>query len=196
MRTKLSNILWGLFFIVVGIGFAGRAFSWWHFDIFFRGWWTLFIIIPCGISIIQNGVTTGSSIGLGIGVLLLLSQQGFLHPATIMRLIVPFIFIVIGLSIMFQSTLKRPKTIHFDNISGNNQFVATFSGQTIRFDNEVFTGANLSATFGGITADLRNAIINEDVEIICSAIFAGIDIYVPDNINVKVSSTPVFWRGR
>ena len=69
MRSRLSNILWGLFFILIGIGFAGNAFNLWDFNLFFPGWWTLFIIIPCGISILQDGFHSGSCIGLAIGVI-------------------------------------------------------------------------------------------------------------------------------
>ena len=69
---------------------------------------------------------------------------------------------------------------------------AAFSGQDMNFDGEVFEGAELSAVFGGIKCDLRNAIIEKDCAITASAIFGGIDIYVPDNVNVKISSNSVF----
>ena len=107
MRSRLSNILWGLFFVLIGIGFAGNAFNLWDFNLFFPGWWTLFIIIPCGISIIQNGFQTGSSIGLAIGVMLLLSRQGFFNMRLVGQLIVPVILIIIGLGIMFSNTFQK-----------------------------------------------------------------------------------------
>jgi hypothetical protein len=71
MRNRISNVLWGLFFIIIGVGFAGNLFFDWDFHLFFDGWWTLFIIIPCLISMIQNGFGTASTIGFIIGVLLL-----------------------------------------------------------------------------------------------------------------------------
>ncbi len=54
------------------------------------------------------------------------------------------------------------------------------------------TGATLTAVFGGVECDLRKAIINENQVINCSAIFGGIDIYVPSDIKVKIKSSSIF----
>ena len=50
----------------------------------------------------------------------------------------------------------------------------------------------MEAVFGGIKLDLREAIIKKDVVINARAIFGGIDILVPENINVVVSSSSMF----
>ena len=70
--------------------------------------------------------------------------------------------------------------------------VATFSSATFDYTGEVFEGARLDAVFGGIKCDLRGAIINGDCVINASTVFGGIDIYVPEGLNVKVSSNPIF----
>jgi predicted membrane protein len=69
---------------------------------------------------------------------------------------------------------------------------AIFSGCDIKYDNEIFEGAELTAVFGGVDCDLKNAIIEKDCAIQISAIFGGIDISVSDNVNVKVSSNCIF----
>lgn len=201
MKSK-TNLLLGLFFILLGVSFAGKAFGLWHFNIFFRGWWTLFLIIPCGISILQNGFRAGSVIGLGIGLLLFLSQYGIISSYVIGKLLIPLILVVIGISIILQNTINKPKTMHYVDYEDNTTYenyefhssdcTAIFSGQNMSFNHEPFTGANLNAIFGSITLDLRDAIINSDVEIVCSTIFGGIDIYVSPNVNIKVSATPIF----
>ena len=99
MNNK-SNILWGLFLICLGIGFAGNVFHIWHFRIFFRGFWTLLLIIPCAISISQKGPKTTSVLGLTIGILLLLSRQGILKRDIVGELIFPLILVVIGIGII------------------------------------------------------------------------------------------------
>ena len=43
---KAGNILWGIVLIVIGVIFALNALDITSIDIFFDGWWTLFIIIP------------------------------------------------------------------------------------------------------------------------------------------------------
>ena len=50
----------------------------------------------------------------------------------------------------------------------------------------------INAIFGGVKLDLKNAIIDQDVVINASAIFGGIDIYVPKNVKVKTKSVPIF----
>ena len=69
---------------------------------------------------------------------------------------------------------------------------AAFSGQDIRFDNEIFKGAELTAVFGGIKLDLRNAVFESDTVINACCIFGGADILLPDNVNIKVNSNSLF----
>ena len=44
---KLSNILWGIVLIILGVIIGLNALDITHIDIFFKGWWTFLIIIPC-----------------------------------------------------------------------------------------------------------------------------------------------------
>lgn len=194
MRSKLSNLLWGLFFVIIGIGFAGNAVLGWHFNLFFHGWWTLFIIIPFAIDLIQNGIRPWPLGGLLVGIFLLLASRGIVDGDILAKLIVPFIFILIGLSIIFKNFLLREYT-HHKNVQyqgGNSEYSAIFSGRTDRVTGEKFMGTTINAIFGGVDLDLRNAIIDEDVIINASAIFGGIDIFLPPNVKVKVSNVPIF----
>ena len=52
--TKLSKILWGVVLILVGGIFALNAFGVTDVEVFFDGWWTLFIIVPCFIGGISD----------------------------------------------------------------------------------------------------------------------------------------------
>lgn len=53
-------------------------------------------------------------------------------------------------------------------------------------------GANLDAVFGSVELDLKGAVIKQDQVINANAIFGGIEITVPTNVNVKIKSTPIF----
>lgn len=194
MKMKPSNLIWGLIFILAGVGFAGNVLDLWDFNLFFNGWWTLFIIIPCIVSLIQNGFSSGNVIGLTIGVLLLLSMQGIFDFAVIGKLIVPLIFIMIGLSIIFKNVFHRDGGIHV-NVKyqgGVSEHSAIFAGNSYRVTGEKFMGTTMNAIFGGVELDLTDAIIDEDVVINATAVFGGIDIKVPYNVKVKVSNVPVF----
>ena len=59
---KLNNILWGIVLIAVGVIGALNAFNLTHIDIFFNGWWTLFIIVPCSIGLITDHDKVGNLI--------------------------------------------------------------------------------------------------------------------------------------
>jgi hypothetical protein len=41
--------LWGIVLVAAGVLFALKALGIANIDVFFDGWWTLFIIIPCTI---------------------------------------------------------------------------------------------------------------------------------------------------
>lgn len=194
MRMKLSNVLWGLFFIIIGLGFAGNAFNLWNFKLFFNGWWTFLIIVPCVISLIQNGIRFWPVTGLIIGFMMFLSSQDMIDSSVIGKLIVPLILVLVGLSMIFKNMLHYD---HYNRIDvkyqgGNSEYSAVFSGNNYRVDGEKFFGTTISAVFGGFELDLRNAIIDEDIVINATAVFGGIDIFVPSNVKVKVSNVPIF----
>lgn len=193
---KLSKILWGIALIVIGGIFALNAFGITDIEVFFDGWWTLFIIVPCFIGIFSEREKTGNIIGLLIGVFLLLCCQNVLGFDMLWKLAIPAIIVIIGLKLIFNAVFgdKAAKMIVESRQNGNDVKTgcATFSGQDMNFDGEKFDGAEISAIFGGVKCDLRNAIIEKDCAVTASAIFGGIDIYVPDNVNVKISSNSIF----
>ena len=193
---KIESILWGIALIVVGVIIGGNALGITNINIFFDGWWTLFIIIPCFIGLFKEQDKTGNFIGLLIGVALLLVCQDILNWDLIWKLALPVILIIAGLSIIFKDTVggKFNKEIKRLNKNSNNlnECCATFSGQNVKIENEKFTGVNLTAVFGGVKYDLRNAIIESDVVINANSTFGGIEIYVPSNVNVKIKSTSIF----
>ena len=193
---KLSKILWGLALIAIGGIFALNAFGITDIEVFFDGWWTLFIIVPCFIGIFSEREKTGNIIGLLIGVFLLLCCQNVLGFDMLWKLAVPAIIVIIGLKLIFNAVFgdKAAKMIVESRQNGNDVKTgcATFSGQDMNFDGEKFDGAEISAIFGGVKCDLRNAIIEKDCAVTATAIFGGIDIYVPDNVNVKISSNSIF----
>lgn len=193
---KTGSILWGLVLIAAGVIIALNVFQITNIDIFFDGWWTLFIIVPCGIGLFTEREKTGNIIGIIVGVLLLLCCQNVLSFSILWKLLVPGIIVIIGLKMLLTGLFgnKANEMIKKLKMEGKSlkSTCATFSGSNLNYDGEVFEGAELTAVFGGIDCDLRNAIIDKDCAIQVSAIFGGIDIYVPAGVNVKVRSTSIF----
>ena len=110
------------------------------------------------------------------------------------KLIVPVIIAVIGIK-MILGGIGRNKGL-IKSMEANSDDMKTgfaaFSGQDIRFDNEIFKGAELTSVFGGIKCDLRNAVFEGDTVINACCIFGGADILLPDNVNIKVNSNSLF----
>ena len=98
---KLSKILWGIALIAVGSIFALKAFGVTNVEIFFDGWWTLFIIVPCLVGIFSEREKTGNIIGLLIGVFLLLCCQNVLSFDMFWKLAIPAIIVIVGLKMIF-----------------------------------------------------------------------------------------------
>lgn len=192
MRKRMSNTIWGLIFILFGLGIAGRALFGWNFTIFFDGWWTLFIIVPCALGLLEKGWGSGNGIGLLIGLFLFLGCQDFIPAGLFGKLLIPVILMIIGFSILFKGTFNGSKHVHINMEIGPNDYVGIFNGQKIRYPREKFNGCTANAVFGGVDIDLRDAIIDEDVVIEATAVFGGIDIFVPPHVRVKVSSVPLF----
>ncbi len=76
--------------------------------------------------------------------------------------------------------------------SHSAEYSAVFGENIVNYPHETFDGACINSIFGSVVLDLRDAIITSDVVINSTCIFAGADIIVPSNVNVKVHSIPIF----
>ncbi|MBP8979219.1 hypothetical protein KBG23_01965 [Candidatus Dojkabacteria bacterium] len=192
---KNSNkTIWGIALIAIGVIWGLKASGILNVNLFFKGWWTLFIIIPCLIGLIKDEDKIGNLIGIIIGCSILLLVQGIISFEKIGHLIFPAILVGCGLIVLFKNTIDAPTTKKIKEISKDKkgeEYFSTFSGQKIVLDEEI-KNLELSAIFGAIECDLRNAIIKEDVVVETTAIFGGIEIYVPDDVEVKVVHTSIF----
>ena len=175
----------GFLLIFIGLILGLNAFGITNINLFFSGWWTLFIIIPSLVGLINDKEKTSSLIFLIIGVWLFLAERDLL----------PVILISIGLLLVFKDVLsingKEIKKINANNKESNN-YIAVFGSQDLKFEDEKVENLDLKSLFGGIKLDLRDAKIEKDIVINTLSVFGGIDIYVPDGVKVKVSSTPFF----
>ena len=176
---KKENVLIGIILVAFGIIIFGNQNEFWDINIFFKGWWTLFIIIPSFTSIFNKEFLSGI-LGLVIGGLLLLS----VYKVIVFESIWPLFIVIIGLILIFKTSNKK-ETV------GKNKYTAIFSGN----DNIVtgpFKSTDISVIFGGVDLNLKKAEINENININCLCLFGGVDIIVPENIVVKVKGVPIF----
>lgn len=193
---KFGNILWGLVFVIVGIIWGVNALGIAEINIFFKGWWTLFIIIPSFIGLFTERNKLGNIIGLFIGCVLLACAQGLISFSMIWKLLIPTVFVIIGLTFIFKDVIGSKVNKEIKKLNANRkdgtEYCATFASQNINYDGQEFEGADLTAVFGSVKCNLVKANITEDQVINASSIFGGIEILVPTNVNIKIKSTPIF----
>ena len=179
------NIFWGVLLILVGILFLGRNMDWWDFSIFFRGWWTLFLIVPSIISIFRRESMGTSFLILVLGILLLLASQTVIEWSTIWKVFVPVIIIVVGLSIIFGNRkVRKPKV-------NAKEYVAIFSSVD-EVIGKIESDFKVTSVFGGVELDLRDVKLKDGLVIDCFTLFGGIDIRLPKDIKVEVNGLPIF----
>lgn len=189
---RINSIVWGLALLAVSTVLILNAFGITNIEIFFDGWWTLFIIIPSFIGLFSSNNKIANTIVLLIGIFLLLTCQGFLDYDIMWKLAIPVIVAVCGIKLIFKGFTGNREIKIIDANNNQKNSVAAFSGQNICFDNQVFTGADLTAVFGGIECDLRNAVFEGDTVINTYNVFGGTDIFLPDTVNVKINSNSFF----
>ena len=168
---KIENTVIGLILIIIGVIIGLNAFHITNIDLFFDGWWTLFIIVPCFFGLFKDQDKTGNIIGLIVGIYLLLYCQGLINFQFAWKLVVPVIFVLIGLKMIFKDTFNKKK--HRQNI----------------YDNQLYTGGNYVVTFNWLILDLSKAYLNEETNITISTLFGGVDLYLPDDVNIQIQSS-------
>lgn len=194
---KSNSIILGILLIAVGGLLALNALGITEIDIFFDGWWTLFIIVPCAVSLFTKHEKADNIFGILLGVFLLLCCQDVIEFSVLWKLFVPAVIVFIGLKMLFSGVSSGNKANEIlkklkEKSENLKTSYATFGGCDINYDGEIFEGTELNAIFGGIKCDLRNAVIENDCAIKIYAVFGGVDVLVPEGVNVKIASNSLF----
>jgi len=193
---NMKNILYGLILIALGVVFGLNALGYTQINIFFDGWWTLFIIVPCLLGLFRGRDVWGNLVGICVGAVLLLVCQDVLTFETVWKLLLPVTLVCVGVYLIFKDTFNSKAAKRIRELGGNTSSqkgaYAAFSSQNINFAGEVFSGIDLTAAFGGVKCDLLFATVPQDCVINASATFGGIDIIMPQNVNVVVRSNSLF----
>jgi len=191
MRKRISSALWGLVLVGVGIGIVGDMAGFWELQWLFAGWWTLFLIVPAILGMIEHGIRIGNSIGLLLGAALLACCRGYLPWEVLAKMLVPAVMVVIGGVMIFKNLFHlNMGKVKVPNEKRMEELVV-FSGKNMIIQNEFF-GIDGEAIFGGLTIDLRGAQITENISIDALAVFGGVDILLPANVNAKLYDLSLF----
>jgi predicted membrane protein len=184
-----GRLLFGLILMVAGALFlldladmldAGRIIS---------TWWPL-VFIAFGFVALSSSARSLFAAGVLFvaGTILLLANLD-VFPVSAGELVLPIILMAVGAGILFVRSGPRRDADPNDTV---NAFAA-FGGQEVRSRSQGFKGGSATALFGGVTIDLRSAMLDPDgAGIDTFAAFGSVEIVVPHGWQVIVRGMPVF----
>lgn len=185
---KLLVIVLGALLIAAGVLSALDVFGIAEFDFSFDGWWTIFIILPAVLGIISDkGDRFGSVALLFVGVYLLLAARNVIEYGMFWKLFVPTLIIIIGVKLIV-------KALSRDN--GKAGSSETSKGVSV-FNSDMSNASNVkvakaSAIFGGTKLNLTDADIADAAALDLFCLFGGIELVVPENVEVKMNAFCLF----
>lgn len=182
----MKKTIIGTIIICIGVILLGNTLNIWDINLFFRGWWTLFIIIPSIIGLFEQNNFTNSLLSLFIGVLLLLASRHIISWSMVGKVFLPIFIILLGWIIIF-GNFKKTKRAH----ENSKEYIAIFSGVDEEIS-EINTDFSIIAIFGSVDLDLRDAKLKEDVVIHAISIFGGVHLKLPTDVKVETTGVPIF----
>ena len=189
---KISNFVWGILFIIIGVILGLNALEITNINLFFDGWWTLFIIIPSCIGLVNDKDKVGHIFGIFIGLALLLVCQNIIDFDILWKLTVPIILILIGLSLVFKNQTNENIKKEIKNLtnkeSKTKEYCSTFSSMNIKADDEEIEKYELDSIFGELNINLTEVKMEKDLLINATAIFGSIKLIVPEDIDSESNS--------
>ncbi len=181
--------------VTLGAVFALNAMGITDINLFFKGWWTLLIIVPSAIGMFTDKDKTGAVIGLTVGLFLLLGCRGFINFRMLAKLIIPIVIIIIGLELIFGGAFDKKKNQllkSMRNVTGFRHCTACFSTKNDTCAKQIFNGAGYVAVAGRIDGDISEAVFDRNVLINVKNVVGTVNITVPNGVNIEVISHALF----
>lgn len=174
MKKKRTNIFLGLVFLLIGVFSLLGSLNIVSFNIFFPGWWTLFIIIPSIICMLEEKINFANVFSLTLGIILLLSVNNIISFSLVIKIIIPVFLIIFGMYIILLASLKNAKSYVFSTksfeIEENSEINTLFSTLHLKF----------------------NKLKGKENSINIHSVFSEVILYVPKGTRVIVEGSKVF----
>lgn len=195
-----KRVIWGILLVLAGVVLLLDQMNFIQIGDFISTYWPSILILIGLIGLVSRDSSTISNlVVIAIGVFFQLRNLGYIN-VSIWQVLWPAILIIIGLSIIFQTGTRKhrsevdPEKWEKENIVNEDvvDYFTMFSGIENSNYSKKFRGGKLTAIFGGIELDLRDAEIEDKTAILnITALFGGVDIIVPSHWNVEVQATPI-----
>ncbi len=178
-----SKFFFGLIFILIGLVIALESFN------VISGLGlnnkiiipSIFLLTGILILVIKRNILLGGMISLFASINL--AANWFEDSG---KLILPGVFIIIGLEIIFGSLFKKNKS--GEKLSSKEdklEITAILGGVERKIISQDFKGGNILALLGGVELDLTEVIFKEDIVLYLSAYLGGIELKLPAGANIR-----------
>jgi predicted membrane protein len=186
----LGRLLLGAIVVALGILFLLDAAEVLNADKAIEHWWPIVILAAGLLTLAERPPSmVRGTILTAIGAVLLLFTTDLLEEDA-WDYVWPALLVLLGVLIIAR---WHGRTIVGADGEDVIRSTAFFGGPKLSSTSRNFHGAWLTAIFGGITLDLREAALSPDgASINATAACGGIDILVPEGWRVSVRSTPIF----
>lgn len=187
-KDTFTQIITGLGITLVGVGALLDALHIIPFWGWFSTWWPLILVVSAAVVLINDTRSFIWSIALALAGGLILLRNLDITDINVFSLIWPIVILAIGISILINRTVspsKKARVQDIDNLS------AVFGGSETLNKSQDYQGGKVSAIFGGITLDLREAAIKKEATLNIFALCGGVEIKVPKGWQVKSHVFPI-----
>lgn len=148
-------------------------------------WWPLAIIVAGILVLINNYREYLTAIVLvALGGILQLNRLDVIE-VNVWQLFWPLVIIAIGFSILTRRGSRKLYVQDADNIT------AFFGGSDTINKSKNYEGGKVSAIFGGVTLDLRDATIKKEATLEVFTLCGGVEVKVPRDWQVRQQAFPI-----
>jgi predicted membrane protein len=194
IRNIQGRMFFGLIIIAIGLIFLLGSMDKLDVGKVFSNYWPLILVI-IGLWHLISSNFQNAFIGIlfiAVGGFFQLVEWGVLG-GNVWNILWPLLIIVVGLWIIFKPSFSsfqgKVPAIKDDDLG--SAFVL-FSGIKKRLESKNFKGGNATALFGGMDLDFKNAELEGgQATVELTALFGGIDVWVPREWKVVVDSTAI-----
>ena len=198
----------GLLVLLVGLGFLLDAMGLIEFGVLAGRWWPVLLIAAGLLQMATRSAPPVVSLGLiVVGAVLLADRLGYV-PGNLWSYIWPVVLILIGLAWLLGGRQWRRRRSYSTHHGGHAhgaragtihvvpdaqvRMSAAFGGYEAVSRAAPFRGGQLTAVFGGVKLDLREAQLPpEGADLEATAVFGGVEILVPTNWRVETRGMPI-----
>ena len=189
-RYELGPVIAGIVLITVGVLFLLDQTGQIDAGNLIADWWPLGIVaVGLGQLAERPRSPVGALIVTGFGLILLLTQLDLISD-DVWSYVWPVLLVAVGLLIIFRLPGRNVPAGRADDTV---QTSALFGSNELLVTSQRFQGGAITAIFGGVTLDLRQANLDPaGATLAATTVFGGLDVVVPRGWRVEANGTPIF----